>query len=320
MAVGIKKITESVIEDKRALTYCFPSNDDAAFDTEAKRLDNLAIDTGAIFSSYNSSGAHPFIRIKVGPDSFSKLDAEKTFLDGSITTNLINDGAITNTKIAKNAVYGDAIQDSAITTSKVANENITTSKLANGAVTNTKLAKDSVYGDAIQDGAIKAPKLSESSVIENKIANNAVTTIKIKNSSVTTEKLANSAVTTAKINNSSVTTEKINNGAVVTSKLADDSVTWDKLHDDVVAYIKDAIDKMIKESEARTAALIAEATKHMVQHDGQNNITGADGSSTINNIKIHGNIDCGNAEDTNTGNITATNIIEGRRVYNMTYM
>lgn len=314
MAVGIKKITESVIEDGRALTYCFSSEDGEDF----KNIDNSAIDPGAIFASYNANGC--FIRVKRGAGNFDKLNAVKTLSPQSIETSLIADQNVTTVKIADQNVTTAKIADKNVTTVKIADSAVTTAKIADQNITNAKLmgiaddkedSKRAVSTDKIQNSAIITKKIADQNVTTEKIKDAAVITVKIKDSSITTAKIANSAVTTAKINDSSVITSKIADQAVVNSKIGEEAVTWNKLHNEVVTYIKEEIDRKIRESEEAMRAYIAEATKHMLRHDGEGNVNGENGSSAIKNLKI--------SEDFECTNINATDTIEGRRVYNMTY-
>jgi hypothetical protein len=314
MAVGIKKIIESVIEDGRALTYCFSSDDGKEFPT----VDNSAIDQGAIFSSYGANGC--FIRIKRGNDVYEKLHAVKTLVPQTVETSLIKDLNVTEAKIAKDAVTTVKIKDKAVVTAKLGDSAVTTVKLANQCVTNAKIAgstNDSedanraITHDKIRNANIITSKIKDQNVTTAKIKDAAITTIKIKDASVTTPKIANSAITTPKIANESVVTDKLANNAVVTLKIADQAVTWSKLHNEVVSYIKEEIARMIRESEERMKQYIQEVTKHMLRHDGNGNVTGANGSSSIKQLKI--------LEDFNCRNINAIDTIEGRRVYNMTY-
>ena len=314
MAVGIKKITESVIEDGRALTYCFSSEDGAEFSI----TDNSAIDPGAIFSSYGSNGC--FIRIKRGNDVYEKLHAVKTLAPQTVETSLIKDQNVTTEKIKDAAVITAKIADSAVTTIKIANNAVTTAKIKDQNVTNAKLAgvsddkKDNeraVSTEKIRNSAITTIKIKDQNVTTEKIKDAAVTTVKIKDASITAPKIVNSAVTTAKIADQNVTTDKIHDAAIITRKVADEAITWSKLHNEVVTYIKEEIDKKIRESEERMKAYIAEATKHMLRHDGNGNVNGQNGSSSINNLKINNDFEC--------ENIKANDTIDGRRVYNMTY-
>lgn len=314
MAVGIKKITESVIEDGRALTYCFSSEDGEEFST----VDNSAIDAGAIFASYGANGS--FIRIKRGNGIYAKLHAVKTLQEQTVETSLIKDKAVVESKIGDAAVTTSKIKNQNITTAKIADSAVTTITIADQNITNAKLSGTSddkkdgeraVSTEKIRNSAITTIKIKDKNITTEKLADSAVTTDKIKNMSVTTSKIANSAITTEKIKDSNVIESKIADQNVTTSKIKDEAVTWGKLHSEVVKYIKEEIDKKIEESEERMRSYIEDRVKHMVNHDGNGNIDGANGSTVIKNLKITENFEC--------ANINASDTIEGRRVFNMTY-
>ena len=67
---------------------------------------------------------------------------------------LINDNAITSTKMLDGAVTNSKISDAAVTTNKINNLAVTTGKIADAAVTNVKII----------DGAVTSPKLSTTGV------------------------------------------------------------------------------------------------------------------------------------------------------------
>lgn len=68
-----------------------------------------------------------------------------------------------------------------------------------GAITEAKLANGAVTRDKIGTGSISATKLDTNSVIEAKIASNAVTTAKIKDSAVTNAKIASGVISEDKL-------------------------------------------------------------------------------------------------------------------------
>ena len=80
MAEGIKKISENVIINNRALTVTNPSV-----------ADNTAISIGAIWTDPTNKS----LKLKVGANSFSLLDASKSFIAGSVNSNLLADKCVT---------------------------------------------------------------------------------------------------------------------------------------------------------------------------------------------------------------------------------
>ena len=139
-------------------------------------------------------------------------------------------------------------------TDLVCNKCVQASDIATGAVTNAKIAGNAVNNSKIANGAVNAAKLAANSVNNNKIANGAVTQGKFTNAAVTaakigpgaatTEKIANAAVTAAKIGPGAVTGSKIADGAVITAKLADGAVTGDKLNVAHVVFVEDSGDAL----------------------------------------------------------------------------
>jgi len=113
-----------------------------------------------------------------------------TVPDGSITTEKIADGAVTQAKLGPDVNLEPP--DGSITTAKLADGAVTTAKVADGAVTQAKLSPDV---------RVEPP---DGSVTTTKIADGAVTTAKIENGAVTTEKLSDS------INVSELTVEDTN--------------------------------------------------------------------------------------------------------------
>ena len=70
------------------------------------------------------------------------------------------DGAVTEAKIAADAVTTGKIKNGAVTADKIATDAVTTGKIENGAVTADKIATDAVTTDKIKDGAVTSGKLA----------------------------------------------------------------------------------------------------------------------------------------------------------------
>ena len=101
------------------------------------------------------------------------------FGEGDITTNMIADGAIDNTKLAQNAVE----------TSSIKNAQISNDKLAENSVSYDKIQADAVRGGHIQDNSITDSKIKDGAVTAGKIGANAVATAQIAEEAVTQTKL-----------------------------------------------------------------------------------------------------------------------------------
>ena len=96
-----------------------------------------------------------------------------TVPDGSITTEKIADGAVTQAKLGPDVNLEPP--DGSITTAKLADGAVTTAKIADGAVTQAKLSPDVRVEPP--DGSITTVKLANGAVTSVKIANGAVTQV-----------------------------------------------------------------------------------------------------------------------------------------------
>lgn len=165
MALGIKKITESVVEDDRSLIMLGKLNGDKVeFD------DNKAVPVGAIISDAKITGNKATLRVKSNENQQVKIDAHTTLAPLSIQHNELN----------KDSVITDKIKDLAVTDKKLAKDSVITVKIKDLAVTESKLGPSSVTVNKIMNGAVTEPKIHD----------NAVTTPKIKNDNVTRDKLS----------------------------------------------------------------------------------------------------------------------------------
>lgn len=91
------------------------------------------------------------------------------------------------------------IKDDAVTQDKIADDAVGTDQIEDDAVTQDKIADDAVGTDQLADNAVVTGKILNGAVTEDKIANDAVTTGKIANGAVTSPKLADAAVTYSKV-------------------------------------------------------------------------------------------------------------------------
>ena len=104
-------------------------------------------------------------------------------------------------------------------------------KLADGAVTENKLAADAVSTPKIQDGAVTAAKLAANALDGANLVNVSVTRDKIANDAIGPDQIAEFAVTETKINAGAVTETKIRDYAVKARHLDTDAVETEKIKD-----------------------------------------------------------------------------------------
>lgn len=86
-----------------------------------------------------------------------------------------------------------------IQTQAINTDAVTNAKIANNAVDTSQIADDAVTTDKIVNGAVKTDQITNQSVTSAKIANDAVTNAKIANSAVDTSQIAAEAVTAGKL-------------------------------------------------------------------------------------------------------------------------
>ena len=307
MALGIKKITESVIEDGRSLVtigdYTPPRYLGTSDDIIDRIKDNNAIDNGALFTATtidrvgNQAGV---IRMKVGLDQQARIDAEKSLSFGSISADLIADKTITNSKIANSAIDTQHIKD----------KSVTASKLANGII-NSNLLQD----HSILNRHLNAPNAADNA--------RTVWEHNIKDGSITTSKLANNAVTSIKIADSAVNASNIKDGAVSFNKLSTDLQTRIKNLEQEVVNLNNSISKItnstnsvlnnleqaMKDLEASLKNQIASELEKFKNQYQLNKVVVHDGARSVGK----------NYGGTELINLHCTGDIQGRRVYYMTY-
>ena len=200
--------------------------------------------------------------------SFDATSGHIAIKAGSLDANLIEDGSITEAKLATNAVTSVKINGSAVTTTKINNSAVTTAKVADDAITYAKLQNlvtaDRVLGattagiigetqvvtDMINNLAVTTGKIRDDAVTTAKIADDAVTSAKIADNAVGETEIASNAVTSAKIAASAVDTDELNNGSVTTAKIAADAVDGTKIADNAVA-IEHLADDAVSQAELK---------------------------------------------------------------------
>jgi hypothetical protein len=182
--------------------------------------------------------------------------------DAYIGTDMIQNRAVTQDKLAVGAVASDNVSAEAITTSKIAQGAITEALLAAGAVTSNKIANGAVLEAAIDNEAITEAKLASNSISAAKLIAGSVTTDALAANAVTAVKLVAGAVEADKIATNAVTTAAIAAGAVVAGKIAAGSIT---AGDGVIASL--SFEKMVGGTLGTGALFVGDA---QVEIDGAN--------------------------------------------------
>ena len=167
---------------------------------------------------------------------------------GSVATGMIAADAITNAKIADNALDSEHYTDGSIDADHLASSSVTTAKINSDAVTGAKIADDSIDSEHYVDGSIDTAHIADSQITSAKIADGTIVAGDLASDSVTTAKIAASNVTTAKINADAVTGAKIaddaidsehyTDGSIDTAHIADSNITTAKIADANVTTAK----------------------------------------------------------------------------------
>ena len=184
MALGIKKITESVVEDGRSLILI-----GSEYRSGIDRIDftdNRAVPVGAILAVNQSTSIDSgTLRIKSGENAQMRINAHTTLAPKTVTRDEIGNAAVLNEHLNdRNAP--DA-------TRSVANHNI-----RNNEVISSKIPSAAILNRHLNDPEAKD---ADRTVANYNIRNNAVTSDKILKDAVTTVKIADNAIVTSKIAN-----------------------------------------------------------------------------------------------------------------------
>ena len=162
----------------------------------------------------------------------------------------IDDGAITSAKVADNNITTPKLGTHSVTTDKIVDSNITTAKIADNAVTADKLAHTSVTAasytaaDITVDAQGRITAASNGSIGTSEITDGAVTTAKIANSQITSAKIVDGTIATDDIADNAVTMAKLNSGAlptditVASANLVDGTIATADIADNAVTMAK----------------------------------------------------------------------------------
>jgi len=144
---------------------------------------------------------------------------------GAITETKIASDAVTNAKIAIDAIQGDVIAAGAITEQKLGVDAVTSAKIADNAITSAQIAADAVTTAKIANDAVTNALIATDAVNQDSIAANSVTATQIVAGTITATEIASSAITTAKIATGAITAAKIGAGEITATQIATDTIT-----------------------------------------------------------------------------------------------
>lgn len=333
MAEGIKKISENVIIDKRALVV-----------TDPLVSDNDAISIGALWSDPAKKG----LKIKTGRNAFSLLDASSVLEVGSVITNLLADKCVTNIKVADSAINDRTLENNSVTEPKIKNLNVTEPKLADRCVTRIKIKELNVYNEHIAEATLTGNKFADKTLTGDKIADKTINNINLADSSVNDRTLAekclferhfndlciphrayqsqsvygdvikNAGIESIHMAINSVNTDALMNGSVTGDKLAEASVFNKHLTKECVENANLAINSvneknMFDQSVSTRVVKNKSITKDKLADDVVNLIGDPVVYDSNNDVTLRKDL-------TVPGNINAKGTITAAKVFNATFM
>ena len=296
MALGIKKITETVVDDNRSLvmlgsyTYDKQQNID-----EIEFEDNNAVPDGAVLASPNGT-----LRIKTGLREQRRVDANSTIELESITNQLMAIDSISTKNIINQNVTTDKIKDLNVTTVKINNYAVTAEKIADGAVTSSKIANYAVQN--IHLNSVNAPD-EERSVNSHNIRDGAITNNKLANGAITNNKISNNQITINKLDKE--LQDKIVNMDIEINTLNQKIIEIQTIVNNNLSNLDSSIKNLINELETRIRNLENKFTNNKLENAVVHNGTSSIGQKYTGSTALT--------------NIHCTGDIEGKRVYFMTY-
>ena len=147
----------------------------------------------------------------------------------TISTALLEDSSVTSGKLASGSVGTVKIADSGVTNAKLAANSVDSVQLVASGVVAGKLATDAVVTVNIADAAITGAKIAAAAISGVHIVDGSITQSKLASGSIATAYIADSGVTQVKLAANAVATVNITDGNVTAAKLASGSVTLAKL-------------------------------------------------------------------------------------------
>jgi hypothetical protein len=146
-------------------------------------------------------------------------------LRNTVAATHIDAGAVTDTKIASDAVTEAKIATGAVSVTKIVNSAITEAKIANDAISSGKIQANAIVAGKIATDAIVAGNIQAGAIIAGKIATDAIVAGNIQAGAITAGKIATDAIVAGNIQTDAITAGKIQAGAIIAGKIATDAIT-----------------------------------------------------------------------------------------------
>lgn len=102
-----------------------------------------------------------------------------------------------------------SIQDGAVTEPKLADQSVSNRTIVDFSVTTDKIGTEQVIGDKLADNSVTTPRIQNLAVTEPKLADNAVSERTVQDGAITGAKIANTTIENANIDDQTITNAKI---------------------------------------------------------------------------------------------------------------
>ncbi len=166
-------------------------------------------------ASTSAKGAASF-----SSDNFAASSGAITIKDLGVATAEIQNDAVTQAKIADDAVGADQLAANAVVTASIVDDNVTQAKIADDAVGADQLAANAVVTASIVDANVTTAKIADSNVTLAKMAANSIDSNQYVDGSIDTAHIANDQITNALMADDAIDTAQIADNAVGLAEMA----------------------------------------------------------------------------------------------------
>ena len=212
---------------------------DATLDGTGIATDPLGIADGGVDT--DQLAFHAVTNVKLANDAV----LHRNMAANSVGTPEIQSDAVTEAKVADDAITEDKVADNSIATAKIHNNAITHTKMADDSVGTNEIIDDSIENAHLADNSVHHAQMADNSVDTTELINLAVTAAKIADETIIESKLADRAVAGGKIALGTIESEHISDAAIGTDQLDDGAVTRPKIPGELIVPVGGTINQVL---------------------------------------------------------------------------